>query len=101
MEDLKNAIEREYDLDNSEDKAAYDEMLNEVGGEIKIGNLTFDAADVVETMDPIAYRCGFADYVDNLPERWECPICSEAHEDEDAAKYCCQEEEEEEEEEEE
>ena len=92
--ELKPAALKEYDLDNSDDKAMYDEMLNEVSGEIKVGCLTFDASRIVEKLDPTAYRCGFDDYVDSLEECWECPECSKTHEDKDDATYCCQEREE-------
>jgi len=42
----------------------YDEMLDEVSGEIRIGSITFDASRVLEELDPIAYRCGFSDWLD-------------------------------------
>jgi hypothetical protein len=89
---IQKATQKEYDLDNSEDKAMYDAMLNECSGEIKIGCLTFDASRIVEELDPVAYRCGFNDYVDDLDERWICPICGDQHDNEDSATYCCQDE---------
>ena len=85
--------QREYSLDNAADKAAYDDMLNECAGEVRIGSLVFDPARIVEELDPIAYRCGFNDWADGGPDRWECPICGEIHDNEDAAKFCCQDEE--------
>ena len=90
-ETIKKAQQKEYDLDNSEDKAMYDDMLNECSGEIKIGSLTFDASRIVEELDPTAYRCGFNDYIDGLDERWECPVCNKIHDNEEDATYCCQE----------
>ena len=91
-EDIKPAIHREYALDDRDDKAMYDDMLNECNDVIKIGYLTFDASRIVEVLDPIAYRCGFNDYVDSLDDRWECPECGKIHDEEDKARNCCQEE---------
>lgn len=42
----------------------YDEMLDEVHGEIKIGTLSYFASKVLSEVDPTAYRCGFADWLD-------------------------------------
>lgn len=46
----------------------YDEFLDEIYGEIKIGYLTFNASDIVKELDPIAYRVGFSDYEDMMSE---------------------------------
>lgn len=52
---------------NSDD---YDEMLRECygdkNGDIEICGLHYDVARIFEDIDPIAYRCGFSDYTDNL-----------------------------------
>jgi hypothetical protein len=42
----------------------YDEMLDEVYGEVAIGGLTYDTAMALREVDPIAYRCGFNDWLD-------------------------------------
>ena len=52
----------------SEAKDYYNDMLNECTPTIKIGYIEFDAADVLETMDPIAYDVGFNDYLDCLSD---------------------------------
>lgn len=49
----------EYDLED-----LYDEMLDEVSGEVKIGTLSYLASKVLSEIDPTAYRCGFADWLD-------------------------------------
>ena len=46
----------------------YDEFLDEIYGEIKIGYLTFNASDIVKELDPIAYQTGFSDYEDMMAE---------------------------------
>lgn len=42
----------------------YDDFLNETSPEIKIGYLTFSPSRVLRELDPIAYRCGFSDWLD-------------------------------------
>lgn len=44
----------------------YRQLLDEIGGPVKIGALTYDASVVLAAVDPIAYRCGLADYTSNL-----------------------------------
>ena len=39
----------------------YREMLNDCYDTIHIGTLEYEPADVLESVDPIAYRCGFSD----------------------------------------
>jgi len=45
----------------------YDDMIDECCGEVNVG-VTFNASRVLRELDPIAYRCGFNDYVDSLFE---------------------------------
>jgi|TARA_Y100000361_G_scaffold74050_1_gene65550 hypothetical protein len=45
----------------------YDDMIDEIYGEVKVG-VTFNASRVLKELDPIAYRCGFNDYMDSLFE---------------------------------
>ena len=49
-------------------KEQYDEMLDEVYGEIKIGTLTFSPSRVLRELDPTAYRIGLSEYEDSLLE---------------------------------
>lgn len=44
----------------------YDEMLDACHEAVKIGNLTYSPAQVLKEVDPIAYRCGFADFLDEI-----------------------------------
>lgn len=52
-------------IEENIDEESYDEMLNEVYGEVVFGTLSYLASQVLEAVDPIAYRCGFLDYVDH------------------------------------
>jgi len=47
---------------------AYDEMLDEVHGEVTIGHGTYSASQILSECDPIAYRVGFTDYLDMFEE---------------------------------
>jgi rubrerythrin len=86
---LLDAEKYEYDLDNREDKAMYDDMLDECT-ECCTFCTRYGAARILEEIDPTAYRCGFNDYVDGLDDRYKCPICGDIFDDDDAAKYHCQ-----------
>lgn len=44
----------------------YDEMLDECEEEVKICGMSYCASRVLKEVDPIAYNCGFSDYVSQL-----------------------------------
>lgn len=44
----------------------YDQMLDELNDEIRIGSLRYTPSDVLKAVDPIAYEQGFYDYLDYL-----------------------------------
>jgi len=62
----------EYDtletLSEYEAKANYDALLDESYPAVSLGFSEFYPSDILKNCDPIAYRCGFADYVDSLAE---------------------------------
>ena len=63
--ELEDKIDNfEIDGDKYDDK--YDEWLDEIYGEIMIGNISFLPSRILKELDPIAYRCGFSDYIDSL-----------------------------------
>jgi hypothetical protein len=43
---------------------AYEEFVNEAHPAVQIGDLVFDPAEVLQALDPIAYRNGFNDWLD-------------------------------------
>ena len=47
-------------------KEQYDELLDEIYGEVKLGNLTFSPSRIIRELDPIAYRTGLSEYEDSL-----------------------------------
>ena len=43
----------------------YDEMLDDCEGPVELCGMTYSASQVLREVDPVAYRCGFNDYVDS------------------------------------
>ena len=66
----------------------YDDMLNDCYGEF----MGYDAAYILRSVDPIAYRCGYADFQE-YEDKYECPLCANIFDNYDDAKWCCQDEE--------
>lgn len=46
----------------------YDEMLDDVYGEIEICGYKYSASNALKSTDPIAYRVGFSDWTAALEE---------------------------------
>lgn len=65
----------------------YDDWIDEVHGEVSIGELTFYPSRILKELDPIAYRVGFSDFVDfstqdgDITELDDSPVCEECGED--------------------
>lgn len=47
---------------------AFEEMLDEVTDEVRIGILVYSASEVLKAVDPVAYRQELLTYVDTLRE---------------------------------
>lgn len=60
-----------FEPDEDDVENAYAEFLDECHGEIKIGDLSWPASQVLKKMDVCAFRCGLNDWVDS--ELSECP----------------------------
>lgn len=58
-------------MDEDTLRETYIEFLNEHYGTFKIGYLEFDAADILEACDPIAFRLGMEDYESFMMEEEE------------------------------
>ena len=43
----------------------YDDMLDECYGTATVAGMEFDTARALKELDPIAYRCGFHDWIDS------------------------------------
>jgi hypothetical protein len=46
----------------------YEEMLDDCEGPVELCGMTYSASYVLKEIDPVAYRCGFNDYVDSLTD---------------------------------
>jgi DNA repair ATPase RecN len=55
-----------FEIDRDKHVEQYRDMIDEISGVVKIGNLEYTASRVLEEIDPTAYRCGLNDYVDGL-----------------------------------
>ena len=49
-----------------DDDSYYRDILNDVYDSIKIGNLEYGAGQVLQEVDPVAFRCSKNDYFDSL-----------------------------------
>lgn len=51
----------EYELE-----LAFDEFLDEVYGEVRIGAYTYATSSALKNVDPIAYRIGLSEFEDEV-----------------------------------
>ena len=58
---LKGEID---DIDGGSLEDEYDDYLDEISGEVKIGSLTYNASQVLKAVDEIAYNLGYDEYTD-------------------------------------
>jgi hypothetical protein len=45
-------------------EAAFDDFLDDLYGNVRIGPYTYATSEALSNTDPTAYRCGFADWLD-------------------------------------
>ena len=64
-QELQELIDN-FDKSEHVSEAQYDDFLDECNEMVIIGGLTYYPSKVLESVDPIAYRCGFDDYVDSV-----------------------------------
>ncbi len=62
-EEIAALQERIKELEDGDDTTAYDEALD-CEGPVKAGGYEFYPSRILEELDPVAYRCGLADYND-------------------------------------
>ena len=53
-------------MNDRELEEMYDEMLDDVYGEIDVCGMKWWASTVLKRVDPIAYRCGIADFESSI-----------------------------------
>ena len=69
-EKLFNAAMEAYEEEHNTEEA-YEELLDEVCEQVKIGSLTYSAGRTLKEIDPIAFRCGMADESDRYYEQFQ------------------------------
>lgn len=52
-------------IEESDALVLYDELLDELHSPIIVGGIEFEPSRVLKELDPIAYRCGFNDWLDS------------------------------------
>ena len=60
-------MKTDFELED-EQYLSYDDFLDEVYPEIKIGYLVYMPSQVLKAVDPVAYEQGFQDYLDSISE---------------------------------
>ena len=53
-------------ITETEAERLYNDALDDIYGTITIGSLSYQPSRTLKEIDPIAYRCGLADYIDSL-----------------------------------
>ena len=59
VDDLRNYLE---DLDYHND---YDEAIDDCYGPVHIGPCSYSPAQVLKAVDPVEYRCGYTDWIND------------------------------------
>lgn len=81
-------IRDEVTSDDEDYVGQYDGMLNEAY-DCDFTRKFGDAAHIIKQVDPIAYTCGFNDWMEGYPTPWRCEECGTMYEDEAMAEECC------------
>lgn len=68
---MNTLTEEDINIDDLEELSDYDlherfdEMLDEIYPDCKIAGLSYSTSRALKEIDPVAYRCGFSDWLDN------------------------------------
>lgn len=66
---FNTAMEAYEEEHNTEE--AYEELLDEVCEQVKIGSLVYSPGRTLKEIDPIAFRCGMADESDRFYKQFQ------------------------------
>jgi len=79
IEEIKEEIEeieeeiKSWEEGDSEKLKEYDDIIDDTNSTVKVFELEYSPSVVLKQCDPVAYRCGFADYsserINELEER--------------------------------
>lgn len=73
IEQLNNKIEN-FEIDPDDYENDYNDLLDE-GGAVVVGGCEFLPSGILRELDPIAYRCGLNDYIDNIDVSDDANYC--------------------------
>lgn len=62
-----DVVKGEIDIHTDE----YKEFLNEIYGEVQVCGMTYSQGDLLEAIDPVAFRCGLGDYESEIQSELE------------------------------
>lgn len=66
---------RGYDINSAGEvelsSGLYQDILNEVYDDVEVCGMTFGAGDILEALDPVAFRCSKGDYESELTAEFE------------------------------
>lgn len=54
------------DLSVLDEEDLFDDYLDEAFGDVKVAGYEYPTSRALKELDPTAYRCGMADYIDSL-----------------------------------
>lgn len=54
--------------DESQVEEMFDELLDQCYEELRMGELSWSPSTALQRLDPVAYRCGLADYLSEFEE---------------------------------
>lgn len=60
--------DKQHEIDSFEYSCTeneYDEFIDDIEGSVTVAGMEFQASDILKSCDPVAYRCGKADFESN------------------------------------
>ena len=72
--EIASLRETRKDFENGTYTDEYDTWLDDIYGDVKIAGLEYSTSSALEAIDPITYRCGYDDYIDDQMTRLDDEI---------------------------
>lgn len=64
-------------IDDEDMEERYKDLLDECYGDVNIAGYDYRTSEALESVDPVAYRCGLADYISSDYAEARCPDTDE------------------------
>jgi len=78
-----------YEVEKEHNEDDFEQVLNELYGEVKICGMTFNSGYALRELDLVGFRCGMSDFYSHDDCLWVCGNCNTEFEDEAEAEECC------------